>query len=402
MKMIQQLAGFILGVTAGVCLFSLVLLRPLSPERGANSRWQVVENRPNHTLTPSRVQQSVPRQVTVPVQKHSSRHFRPMSSEAAEVRLRARPQPHKAKAHEFVPPKTTTPEKVVAQKVGLTPPGPSILPTGRKPLAARWVQARYASTTPQAASGRNLAQAPPVLQGSPALTLFKAIGYVEKADGQLEAIILQEDQIQVVHMGDRIADGYRVTSITQDVVGATDETMSQVAMSNDGGIIKSDVSDSIGADATDQASRLGPSRFAARPEVSVASVPSPVKVASSTETEESSGSLPGVGLVANSLGYVEKYDGKVEAVLADGESVRLVPATESETMAQPIPPGDHGESIHAVQTPTAQGFTAAVTIASSALGDSAIHPGGPIGGAILRQVVHQDSTPAADGNTPAK
>jgi len=99
---------------------------------------------------------------------------------------------------------------------------------------------------------------------------------------------------------------------------------------------------------------------------------------------------------------VQKSDGKIEAVVADGDSVRLVPVTQSETMAKPIPPGGHREATPAVQGPTSQGFKAPVTVASSALGDPTIHSGGPVDGAIFRQVAYQDSTPAADGATHSR
>jgi len=64
----------------------------------------------------------------------------------------------------------------------------------------------------------------------PAPTIFKTIGYVERAEGQLEAIILQENQIQVVHIGEHIAGRYLVTKITPDLVDAVDETLVQSPM----------------------------------------------------------------------------------------------------------------------------------------------------------------------------
>ncbi len=68
-----------------------------------------------------------------------------------------------------------------------------------------------------------LAPAALVPHAEPSATFFKSIGYVEKADGQLEAIIMQDDAVQVVRIGDRIADRYKVTSITPEVVGAIEE-----------------------------------------------------------------------------------------------------------------------------------------------------------------------------------
>jgi len=239
-------------------------------------------------------------------------------------------------------------------------------------------------------------------QTPPPPTLFKAIGYVEKGDGQLEAIIMQDDQIQVVHLGDRIADRYRVTSITHDVVGAIEETAPQVAMAKPGGAVKSDVSEVLIADATDHASTLRPATIAARPEISDASVSPQARVASSTAGEDQSTSMRGVEVASNSIGYVKKYDGKIEVVVPDGDSVRLVPAPHSETIAQAIPPGDHREATPAAQAPNTQGFRAPVTVASSALGDSAVHSGVPRSGAAFRQVVYRDSFPVADGPAPSQ
>jgi len=213
---------------------------------------------------------------------------------------------------------------------------------------------------------------------------------------------MQEDQIQVVHLGDRIADRYRVTSITHDVVGAIDETAPQVAMARPEGAVRSDVSEVLIADATDHASTLRPATIAARPEVSDASIPSQVRVASSTTGEDSSTSARGVEVASNSIGYVKKYDGKIEVVVADGDSVRLVPAKHSETITQAIPPSDHPEAAHAAQDRTDQGFRVPVTVASSALGDSSVHSGVPGGGAAFRQVVYRDSSLAADGATPSQ
>ncbi len=77
------------------------------------------------------------------------------------------------------------------------------------------------------AASTMVAQASPALVPTPqvdtAPTYFKADGYVEKADGQLEAILIQNDGIQILKLGDRIGDHLRVTSISHDSVGAIDE-----------------------------------------------------------------------------------------------------------------------------------------------------------------------------------
>lgn len=108
-----------------------------------------------------------------------------------------------------------------------------------------------------------------------ATMVFKPIGYVEKAGGQLEAIIVQENEPQVVHTGDLIAGRYRVTRISPDAVDTVDEILGQMTM--------------------------------AKPDTEVAD---------------------------NSLGYIQSSDGHVESIVSDGESVRLVPETPTVAMAQ--------------------------------------------------------------------
>jgi hypothetical protein len=237
-------------------------------------------------------------------------------------------------------------------------------------------------------------------QAQPEPTIFKSIGYVEKADGQMEAIIMQQDQVQVVHLGDRIADRYRVTSITHDVVGAIDEMAPQVAMANLGGALKSDVSAVLLADATDHASTLRPARFAHRPEVSDAAISPQARVASCAAGERSITSIGGYEHALNYIGYVKKYDGKIEVVVPDGDSVLLVPATPSETTAQAIPRGALSEATTAVETAAAPESKAAVTVASSAIGDPAIHSAMPAPRAAFRQVLYRDSSLSPEAAAP--
>src|ERR1019366_9109793 len=108
MKTIRQFVSFLLGVTLGVCLLSLVRLRLLSPGRPANSPAQVVENLPNNAVTPPPVHRSVRPRRRARTRIHTSRHVRAMSSEVAEVRLPARPRRRRVKAHGFVSERPTT------------------------------------------------------------------------------------------------------------------------------------------------------------------------------------------------------------------------------------------------------------------------------------------------------
>jgi len=97
------------------------------------------------------------------------------------------------------------------------------------------------------------------------------VGYVEKPDRTLEAIILQDDRTRVVHMGDVIGK-YRVTKVSPDAVEAVEETMLEAS---------------------------------AKPEVP-----------------------------DHTLGIIERADGRVDAVVADGEHVRIVPRQPETLVAQ--------------------------------------------------------------------
>ncbi len=88
---------------------------------------------------------------------------------------------------------------------------------------------------PQAAPSVAAAPAPvvavaPVAPPAPTPTFFKADGYVEKADGQLEAIIIQNDGVEIFKLGDKIGEHLRVTSISRDSVGAIDEASFQMPL----------------------------------------------------------------------------------------------------------------------------------------------------------------------------
>ena len=294
-----------------------------------------------------------------------------MSSQVAEVRLPARTRRHKVKAHGSASDGTATLARV-----------------------------RHESPTLRVSPHPSMEQATSMPPAPPLPTLFRSIGYVEKADGQLEAIIMQQDQVQVVHLGDRIADRYRVTSITHDIVGAIDESAPQVAMAKPEGAVKSDVSEVLIADATDRASMQRPSPFAARLEVSEASILSQTRVRSSATEEHSIASISSYEVSLKYLGYVKKYDGKVEVVMPDGDSVRLVPATPSAMIAQSIPRGTLSEATTAVVTAASPESKATITLASSTIGDPAVHSAMPAPREAFRQVAFRDSSVSAEAATP--
>ncbi len=151
---------------------------------------------------------------------------------------------------------------------------------------------------------------------TPAPLSLKPLGYVEKADGQVEAIIPQENEVQVVHIGDLISGRYRVVKITPDSVGAIDETLVQSAMTKPSG----------GGSAESTAS--------------VAPAPAaPATAEPSRSVQTLAASAPPVGPVLDpkALGYVQRADGTTDTVIAEADTVQLVPETPAEVMAQTTP-----------------------------------------------------------------
>jgi hypothetical protein len=255
----------------------------------------------------------------------------------------------------------------------------------KKAVAVNVTPVPQGPTTVQAAL---LSSAPPLSQASPAPTVFKTIGYVEKAGGQLEAIILQENQVQVVHIGEHIAGRYLVTKITPDLVGAVDETLVQSPMAKIG-VAKSDL---LAANVAGQPPSPPSAALVQPADLGVTAAGTrPAKI----QEEES---------VANSLGYVQQADGRVETVVADGESVRLIPETPApSTMAQATPPADLQQAV-----PPTQDSEAAVAPVSSTMGataDDSIHSVRLPEGSAVRQASYPVPTPApsaADSPGPSR
>ncbi len=265
------------------------------------------------------------------------------------------------------------------------------------------------------------------MKGSPAPpppTIFKSIGYVEKAGGQVEAIILQENQVQVVHIGDLISDRYRVTKVSPDSVAAIDETLLQTPMTKSSGAKTNELT------ARGEPQPLSPTALGAPAESEVLAVaakgdhltniqgtnltseapaavtPGQVTTAAGTAREDRIAPPQGVEPVANSLGYVQQADGKVEAVLADGDSVRLVPGTRPEIMAQVTLPGHSHEGALPAQVSPAP--VTAVSSTREVTADSSVHPLGSLtipSTSVIRQASYEVPIPvssAADGSAASR
>ena len=245
-----------------------------------------------------------------------------------------------------------------------------------------------------------LAPAALVPHAEPSPTFFKSIGYVEKADGQLEAIIMQDDAVQVVRIGDRIADRYKVTSITPEVVGAIEEP-AMVAKLEPGdmpphGTPEAAVSEARGADQTPR-----PTPVAVAAEVPTTDNSSQTNTVTTTEAEVSSpGSYAEVS--SKSMGYVEKYDGKVETVEADGDSVRLVATRQAKFVTKYTAPVDHPNAIQSALAAPVGDKKSPLALASSGAHKPTIQSSLPPQGALVRQVIYEESYPADDEAVPVQ
>ena len=312
------------------------------------------------------------------------------------IQLPSWPQPQTT-PHDDVRGKLTVNKEIAAKR--------STQKVASKPSLQTLTQSRPVSIVPQTELAPRLAEVNQITLPLPSPTLFKAIGYVEKSDGQLEAITMQENQIQVVHLGDEIAGRYRVTKITPEMVGAVDETMLTIPITKSGEAIKADASASsdastiAAAEAGVPASSLQPGMNTPQMHVQIASAQPQDQPASRTETEQPLSSDKVIESTSNSLGYVQKYDGKVEVVVGDGDSVRLVPETRTETMAQAAPAGS-------VQIPSATGFKSSATVAGSGLGrptSPTMRAVGQNDGAIFRHETYRylsaDADESALGNS---
>jgi hypothetical protein len=166
----------------------------------------------------------------------------------------------------------------------------------------------------------------PVLQAvappTPVATVLKPIGYVEKPGGLVEAVVLEADQIYVVHEGEVFANRYKVKKISRFAVEVVD--------------VEAERSSVQPAEAKMVAVQLAP----ASP-VRAAAPDSRVKLDKAVDRQPSNlGAAAQLGAVSESerLGYVETSNGQVQSIVADGDLVRLVP--EGPTVAPYSKPPD--------------------------------------------------------------
>jgi cell division septation protein DedD len=154
------------------------------------------------------------------------------------------------------------------------------------------------------------AVAPP----QPKTITLEPLGYVEKADGRVEAIISLEDRVHVVHEGETFEDNFRVAKVSSSAVELV-ENSAPVAQAR----LTAEVAQGVSQAPADKAGQT-------------ISRPVPEQVSNTGANRQfdaasaASGSQPSV---RRELGYVERADGRVEAIVADGEHVRLSQATRA-------------------------------------------------------------------------
>jgi len=191
---------------------------------------------------------------------------------------------------------------------------------------------RLVSTPP--AEAHPQAIAPP----QPKTITLEPLSYVEKADGRVEATIPLGQRVQVVHEGEIFDVHFRVARISSSTVELV-ENSAPAAEPH----LMAEIGQGV-APAPANKARQVPSRPA--PEVlsnpgtnrgfaagSAASVPEPS--------------------VGQELGYVERADGRVEAIVAEGEHVRLAPQTKSfaNSFRVPVPTPANLEVANALPPP---------------------------------------------------
>lgn len=298
MKIIKQLAGFVLGVAVGVCLHAALTLRALSPALVSNAFPSARGNDRLNLLTPPWVQRSLPPQVAAPISVESE-NLRVVLPQIAEPRARA-----------------ITPSRIVRlpERDDLKEVAAASIPTGPPPVA-----------------------------------VFPTIGYVEEAGGKAEAIILQENQVQVVHLGDVIAGRYRVTKVSPDAVDARDEMQAEFPMSEPGTAQRDIVSASV-APLTRQPLGFAPSAEVWGPPESSGhlrnihdakldypaspdAAESQLATRSDFSREDRSTLAQAANPGSDAIGFVQNANGEIESVVADGDTVRLIAPTPAISLA---------------------------------------------------------------------
>ena len=145
----------------------------------------------------------------------------------------------------------------------------------------------------------------------PKTITLEPLSYSEKADGRVEATISLGKQVQVVHEGETFAVNFRVARISSSTV----ELVENSAPAAEPHLV-AEIGRGVAQTPANKARQVPP-----RPTPEVLFANRRIAVGSAASVSE-----PSVG---QPLGYVERADGRVEAIVAEGEHVRLAPGTKS-------------------------------------------------------------------------
>ena len=148
----------------------------------------------------------------------------------------------------------------------------------------------------------------------PKTITLKPLSYVEKADGRVEASISLGKRVQVVHEGEIFAVNFRVGRISSSTVELI-ENSAPAAEPH----LMAEIGQGVAQAPANKARQVSPR--ATREVLSNPGANRGIAVGSAASVSE-----PSVG---QELGYVERADGRVEAIVAEGEHVRLAQATKA-------------------------------------------------------------------------
>jgi len=157
----------------------------------------------------------------------------------------------------------------------------------------------------------------------PKTITLEPLGYVEKADGRIEAIISLGERVQVVHEGEIFEDNFRVAKISASTVKLVEKSAPLVQSP-------------LMATKEEQGVAQAPANNAGQ------APPGPVPdVVSNTSAPRQFDGAAADSVsqppVRQELGYVERADGRIEAIVAEGEHVRLAPGTKSSADSFHVP-----------------------------------------------------------------
>ena len=158
---------------------------------------------------------------------------------------------------------------------------------------------------------RPQAIAPP----QPKTITLEPLSYVEKADGRVEATISLGERVQVVHEGEIFEVNFRVARISSSAVELVEDSARAAGPHH----LMAEIGRGMAQALADKARQVPPRTV---PEV----LSNPGANRQVAADSAASDSQPSVG---QELGYVETSDGRVEAIVAEGEHVRLAPRSKS-------------------------------------------------------------------------